>query len=195
MLSDEHSASDFAWVDDVNPATSTDTSAILYLQRLKNFSTPTTVTLKSCNGSGIEGTHYVALHETVAFEVGETSKQVKVELMNWSRADGGNSVNFFVGICGSAAELSQKACVEIKHKSLADSGKKGAVSIEDLENLVEQVTWAGQFRNALSVNGGGGGDQASIMDCVMHYIAVAWKLLAAFIPPTDIAGNQFHLNI
>lgn len=188
MVSDERRVSDFAWVDDVTPATSTDTCAILYLQRLANISTPTTVSLKSCNGSGIEGMHYVAYHETVTFEVGETSKQVKVELINWVLADGGDSVNFFVGVC-DGAELTQKACVEIQHKSLADSDKK-KVSIEDLENLEdEQVTWAGQFKNALSVNGGGGDDAASVMDCLMHYIAVAWKLTAAFIPPSEMGGN------
>ena len=32
-------------------------------------------------------------------------------------------------------------------------------------------------------------DEATIMDCLMHYVAVGWKVIAALIPPAHYAGG------
>ena len=55
--------------------------------------------------------------------------------------------------------------------------------------MEEEVTYLSQFANALSVNGGADVDDSTIMDCVMHYIAVGWKVFAAIIPPAHIGGG------
>ncbi|XP_017793700.1 PREDICTED: sodium/calcium exchanger 1 isoform X1 [Habropoda laboriosa] len=58
-------------------------------------------------------------------------------------------------------------------------------------------SWKEQFTEALTVSGGdedegeGGGEAAapSTMDYLMHGVTIFWKVLFAFVPPTDIAGG------
>lgn len=75
------------------------------------------------------------------------------------------------------------------------------VNIE--KTKVGHANWKEQFRSALMVNGGdddkdgndeGEGEDAdkaepSVSDYIMHAIACPWKLLFAFIPPTDYCGG------
>jgi hypothetical protein len=41
----------------------------------------------------------------------------------------------------------------------------------------------------LSVNGGEDSEDTSIMDCLMHYIALGWKVMACVIPPAHMGGG------
>ncbi|XP_066598277.1 sodium/calcium exchanger Calx isoform X2 [Prorops nasuta] len=61
-------------------------------------------------------------------------------------------------------------------------------------------SWKEQFTEALTVSGGGGDDEEdaagdsraappSAMDYLMHSLTIFWKVLFAFVPPTDIAGG------
>ncbi|XP_044013708.1 sodium/calcium exchanger 1 isoform X2 [Aphidius gifuensis] len=67
-------------------------------------------------------------------------------------------------------------------------------------------SWKEQFTEALTVSGGGGDDDdadndsnkeggnaernsPSIGDYLMHFLTLFWKILFAFVPPTDIAGG------
>ena len=64
--------------------------------------------------------------------------------------------------------------VEIKHRSARK------VSIADLEEMEdEEETILSQFKGALTLNGGEDHADASILDCIMHYLAVGWKVLDA----------------
>ncbi|CAK9808867.1 Sodium/calcium exchanger 1 [Anthophora plagiata] len=63
--------------------------------------------------------------------------------------------------------------------------------------LLGTSSWKEQFTEALTVSGGdeeegeGGGETAapSTMDYLMHGVTIFWKVLFAFVPPTDIAGG------
>ncbi|KOC61984.1 Sodium/calcium exchanger 1 [Habropoda laboriosa] len=63
--------------------------------------------------------------------------------------------------------------------------------------LLGTSSWKEQFTEALTVSGGdedegeGGGEAAapSTMDYLMHGVTIFWKVLFAFVPPTDIAGG------
>ncbi|XP_077262583.1 sodium/calcium exchanger 3 isoform X2 [Temnothorax americanus] len=56
-------------------------------------------------------------------------------------------------------------------------------------------SWKEQFTEALTVSGGDEGDtegqpsSPSAMDYLMHSLTIFWKVLFAFVPPTDIAGG------
>mmetsp|Transcript_114728 Transcript_114728/g.256037 ORF Transcript_114728/g.256037 Transcript_114728/m.256037 type:complete len:824 (-) Transcript_114728:36-2507(-) len=54
--------------------------------------------------------------------------------------------------------------------------------------------WKDQFRNAIFVNGGqeedeAGGPPPNLRDYALHILTVPWKLLCAFIPPTDFVDG------
>jgi solute carrier family 8 (sodium/calcium exchanger) len=60
------------------------------------------------------------------------------------------------------------------------------------------ANYAAQFKEALFVNGGdddegddeeGGSKAPQVIDYVMHTVNLPWKLLCAFIPPTDYCGG------
>ncbi|XP_012263112.1 sodium/calcium exchanger 2 isoform X1 [Athalia rosae] len=67
--------------------------------------------------------------------------------------------------------------------------------------LLGTSSWKEQFTEALTVSGDGAGDEQdgegggsqptspSTMDYFMHWLTMFWKLLFAFVPPTDIAGG------
>ncbi|XP_078034888.1 sodium/calcium exchanger 3 isoform X2 [Augochlora pura] len=63
--------------------------------------------------------------------------------------------------------------------------------------LLGTSSWREQFTEALTVSGGdeedgeGAGEPAapSTMDYLMHSVTIFWKVLFAFVPPTDIAGG------
>ncbi|XP_075243077.1 sodium/calcium exchanger 1-like isoform X2 [Convolutriloba macropyga] len=88
---------------------------------------------------------------------------------------------------------------------------KGAVdrlmNNTNMGGLLGTSSWKEQFREALTVSAGdddegddekeegeeeegeSGGKQPGCLDYIMHFLTVPWKLLFAFIPPTDIMGG------
>ncbi|XP_075257235.1 sodium/calcium exchanger 3-like [Convolutriloba macropyga] len=72
----------------------------------------------------------------------------------------------------------------------------------NMGELLSTSSWTEQFIEAISVSAGGDDDDEeedeegageerlpSCMDYVMHFLTVFWKILFAFIPPTNIAGG------
>lgn len=71
----------------------------------------------------------------------------------------------------------------------------------NMGELLSTSSWTEQFIEAISVSAGGDDDEdedgeedgepklPSCMDYVMHFLTVFWKILFAFIPPTNIAGG------
>ncbi|MEM6318477.1 MAG: sodium/calcium exchanger 1, partial [Bacteroidota bacterium] len=70
----------------------------------------------------------------------------------------------------------------------------------NMGELLSTSSWTEQFIEALSVSAGGDDDGEegeeseeeslpSCMDYVMHFLTLFWKILFAFIPPTNIAGG------
>lgn len=65
----------------------------------------------------------------------------------------------------------------------------------NLAVIVGTSSWREQFVEALSVNGGGDDDddeesgEATFFDYVMHFLTVFWKIIFAFVPPTEYFGG------
>jgi solute carrier family 8 (sodium/calcium exchanger) len=69
--------------------------------------------------------------------------------------------------------------------------------------LIGTSSWKEQFREALTVSAGdddgGDGEESNVeegdeptpscMDYIMHFLTLFWKIIFAFIPPTDMAGG------
>ena len=189
-LSNERHEAIFVWAEASTQCVSTDPSAILYLQRTKDFAQEATIKIECREGSAKADTHYVPFNEKVVFLAGETSKQIAVELIQgWMPSEDTGVVDFFVDVFEDAEDTGKEQGHEIKVEILHKNAAAKRVKIEDLEELEEDATFLSQFSNALSVNGGEGSDDASILDCLMHYISLGWKVIACLIPPAHMGGG------
>ena len=88
------------------------------------------------------------------------------------------SIVLFYSKCARALTFQNVLYAEgqaIRIELVPKKGEKN-VSIEDLEGMDEPMTWMKQFANALSVNGGEDLEESTIMDGIMHYASVGWKV-------------------
>lgn len=111
-------------------------------------------------------------------------------------SDSALQVDFYVDVFEDAEDTGQEQGHEVKVTILHRSSHNKKVKIEDLENLEEDETFLSQFTNALSVNGGESSDEATIMDCIMHYCALGWKVLSRLIPnrPCALLRHTAHTS-
>nr|AKN21458.1 slc8a-4 [Schmidtea mediterranea] len=63
----------------------------------------------------------------------------------------------------------------------------------NLSKSISSTSWKEQFTDALTVYGGdsedGSESEPQLISFILHYITVFWKVLFAFIPPTDYLGG------
>ena len=60
-----------------------------------------------------------------------------------------------------------------------------------MASFLQSSSWVEQFKEAFQVEAGGDDDdeedvEPAYSDYVMHYLSLFWKVLFAFVPPTDI---------
>lgn len=88
------------------------------------------------------------------------------------------------------AEVHITECQEFKNTIDSMLGKANMAS------FLKSSSWAEQFKEAFEVSAGDDDDdddaeeqEPSYYDYFMHYLSLIWKVLFAFIPPTDIWGG------
>ncbi|XP_037045001.1 sodium/calcium exchanger 1-like [Bradysia coprophila] len=86
-----------------------------------------------------------------------------------------------------------KVCIRIKESKEFKSTVDKLVQRVNHNILIGKSSYKQQFIDALSVRSGDDSSDddggPSRMDYIMHYITVFWKLIFAFIPPTDMVGG------
>ncbi|XP_076667566.1 sodium/calcium exchanger 3 [Andrena cerasifolii] len=90
-----------------------------------------------------------------------------------------------------------KAQIRIKESKEFKNTVDKLVQRANASILLGTSSWKEQFTEALTVSGGddddgeGAGEASapSTMDYLMHSVTIFWKVLFAFVPPTDIAGG------
>ncbi|KAL6424458.1 hypothetical protein ACFW04_009901 [Cataglyphis niger] len=126
------------------------------------------------------------------------------------------SVNSEAGIAATAEMKQPEERTEEEKMALLGRPRLGEVSraqirikeSKEFKNTVDKLvqranasiilgtsSWKEQFTEALTVSGGdedeegGQPSSPSAMDYLMHSLTIFWKVLFAFVPPTDIAGG------
>jgi len=171
---------------------STDSKALLVVQRRLGCSGDASVHIKTRSGTAAEGTHFQPFEDTLHFTKDQAAKTVAVKLLRsgWpSEQPDEPTIRFFVDLSepkpAGGATLGENVCVEVLVMWSGDGGA-GAAGEEEEE---EDESWAGQFRKAMSVNDGEDVESVSSFELTSHYITVFWKLFAACIPPPTIWGG------
>lgn len=188
QLSNTRKSATYVWTDTSCKFYHGDSHAVVYLQRLANITMAGKVKVKTREGTALADQHFKPLDEMCEFEAGVTARQIKVELLkDWPASDA-ESLEFFVDIFEHDDDKGTEEGHEIKIELVPKKSDKG-VNIADLDEMDEPMTWMKQFANALSVNGGEDLEDSTIMDGIMHYASVGWKVFAAIIPPAHIGGG------
>ncbi|XP_052696784.1 uncharacterized protein LOC128175294 isoform X11 [Crassostrea angulata] len=136
---------------------------------------------------------YIQTSGTLEFKHQETSKTIEIKINKEAKylASMG-SKNFVVALKNPSlgAKIGSRSAVvcHINKESIED--RIAEVIKEEEED--EPVTWPGQFRNAMSIEGGqdedGNDVPPSFSDYLLHFLTFLWKIIGAMVPPTTILG-------
>lgn len=131
---------------------------------------------------------YIQTSGTLEFKHQETSKTIEIKINKEAKG----SKNFVVALKNPSlgAKIGSRSAVvcHINKESIED--RIAEVIKEEEED--EPVTWPGQFRNAMSIEGGqdedGNDVPPSFSDYLLHFLTFLWKIIGAMVPPTTILG-------
>ncbi|XP_062616648.1 sodium/calcium exchanger 2-like isoform X6 [Saccostrea cucullata] len=158
-----------------------------------------TMEYSTIDGTAVGGTSiskdvdYIQASGTLEFKHQETSKTIEVKINKEAKyLPSMGSKNFVIALKNPSlgAKIGHRSAVvcHINKESIED--RIAEVIKEEEEE--EPVTWAGQFKNAMSIEGGQDDDGNDIpptfMDYLLHFLTFFWKLLGAMVPPTTLLG-------
>lgn len=131
---------------------------------------------------------YIQTSGTLEFKHQETSKTIEIKINKEAKG----SKNFVVALKNPSlgAKIGNRSAVvcHINKESIED--RIAEVIKEEEED--EPITWPGQFRNAMSIEGGqdedGNDVPPSFSDYLLHFLTFLWKIIGAMVPPTTILG-------
>jgi len=188
---DADKAGNFAWSRANNTRVKhTERQAFLVIERRAAFGDTCYTKVATRNGNSMAGQHYEALDTVLEWRPFEMAKQIGVSLL-----PGEKPCDVDEWISRFYVDVTQ---VENKEGELMEGGETHTADVRvdyqgdpilNLEEDLGTVTWGHQFRQAMNVNGGGPLEEQTITDCVLHFLSIGWKLLAAFIPPPHLLGG------
>lgn len=153
------------------------------------------VDYKTTDDTAVAGEDYIATSGSIVFEHGEVSKTFDIMLINDSVPEPDKC--FLIDLSNptggaSLSKRSQMIVTVIDDDRVAEISKLLAEALQKKMHAesVETSSWKEQFVSAISLEGSvdefGETVPPTILDCTFHYISITWKLVFAFIPPTDI---------
>ncbi|XP_061162803.1 sodium/calcium exchanger 2-like isoform X6 [Saccostrea echinata] len=158
-----------------------------------------TMEYSTIDGTAVGGTSlskdvdYIQVSGTLEFKHQETSKTIEIKINKEAKyLPSMGSKNFVIALKNPSlgAKIGHRSAVvcHINKESIED--RIAEVIKEEEEE--EPVTWAGQFKNAMSIEGGQDDDGNDIpptfMDYLLHFLTFFWKILGAMVPPTTLLG-------
>eukprot|EP00286_Rhodomonas_abbreviata_P028535 CAMPEP_0181299782 /NCGR_PEP_ID=MMETSP1101-20121128/6535_1 /TAXON_ID=46948 /ORGANISM="Rhodomonas abbreviata, Strain Caron Lab Isolate" /LENGTH=878 /DNA_ID=CAMNT_0023404965 /DNA_START=315 /DNA_END=2948 /DNA_ORIENTATION=+ len=179
----------FCWMD-AGPQhfLSSDSRAFLVVERRRGCTGPGWLRVRTVDGTAKAGVHYEMVDEEMEWSDCEAAKSLPIKLIQFKKPGEMEppTLHFFVDL--EPSSQSGKATAEIGEKKRAQVHVKWNEA-EKIGEGLEEASWADQFRQALSVGGGEDVEEASVIELLMHYISITWKLLAAFVPPPHYLGG------
>jgi solute carrier family 8 (sodium/calcium exchanger) len=176
--------------------------ATLYVERIQGSRGVVKCKFATVDKSAHGGVDYEATEGELVFADSETKKEIKIKILDDEAyekletfrvilTDATGGAMFTENTDGGA----EKAIAEVTIKNNQDTLKKVS-AIEEWyllnreANKIGTSNWADQFTEAIYVNGSKEDQAASSWsDCVLHLLNFPWKIIFAFVPPTDFGGG------
>jgi len=189
---DTDKAGTFAWSKANNQTyNATDSQAFLLIERRAGFQDTCFSKVQTRDGTALANVHYRPMDTLVLeWKPYEMAKQVSVRLLRGERPATDNDNDWTSRFYVDVTQVSEDGAALIGEDThTADVRIDHRAAVLSLDGEFEQLTYGQQIRQAMNVNAGGPLSQASVMDCIMHWLSIGWKLLAALIPPPHWAGG------
>lgn len=152
-------------------------------------------------GGAKAGLDYVAGEGTLVFAHQEMVQTVKIQILNTEKFEKSAQFSVILTNPGGGALVYKKGGGALATVTICNDGDLAetvnsltAVMAKRQEAFkVSSSSWGEQFTDAFTCEGGiddnGNDVEPSGMDFFLHFATIGWKVLFAFIPPTDYLGG------
>lgn len=152
-------------------------------------------------GSARAGQSFVPTSGTLKFEAEETNKTIEVQMLPFTNDGAYEERSFHVILrnptgLATLGRLSTAIVKIVEDASLADltdSVNEALNAAATRYALPRSQAWADQFKEAVVMGAGIGDDGKPVEfefgDYLLHFLSIFWKVLFAFVPPTEIWGG------
>jgi len=177
---------------------------VLVVERAHGSTGRVTCQYKTMDQTAVAGADYEYTEGELVFEPGEAKKTVRVRIIDDELFEKNEEfkvvlhsltggATFPADHNGVAQERAVSAVTILNDDAVAHNegiaSLMAVLNINHHQSKVGSQNWAGQFSEALEIEGGDT-DGVSFFELVVHIISLPWKLLFATIPPTVIMGGK-----
>eukprot|EP00798_Chlamydomonas_sp_ICE-L_P012749 gene12749-15998_t len=175
-----------------------------------------TVNYSTKEGSALSGTHFTETTGTLTFKPQEIQKVISIPLLPQPELDAMASLMNFnhkafkvaLSEPGGGAQIGTRSECRVilvpggqMPKSFDDGGRKtkdatvvkggsdGGDGASDTDDFDFWGAWRCQFKDAIMPEFEDGDDLGTFFTCLLHYINITWKVVAACIPPPSYKGG------
>lgn len=178
------------------PDTDDDSSLFLKVQRFYGDEGACRCYYTTEGESAKPGYDYIETSGELFFPDGVIEMQLEIKIRpndSWETSE-----RFFVVLsdCGDDSTVYSKGAICTVHiHPSSDGPKKAGAMVKTFANALNvdefkrgNAFWYEQFKNALKPTGGDDAEATSIDWCI-HFVALPWKVIFAFCPPTEYCGG------
>lgn len=153
------------------------------------------------DGSAISGLDYEEVEGELVFEDGETDAHIEITIIPRARYSSSDLFRLYIEEAEGGATFSKlsdggEACcictIMIQPDETAKAGTDKLVKglrVNWAKQALAKDKWKQQFHDALFLDAEGAEGSDLVMAYFFHLLSMPWKLLFAFIPPTDYCGG------
>merc|ERR1711871_521018 len=152
--------------------------------------------LRTQDGTAVADKDYVALSDDYEVHFEDKVREVEVPIELIKNPDNANCT-FTVEVTSvmpegaKIGEISMCTVIITDDKNYKELMENVVAMMDDEMGKygVGTSTWGEQFHDAMNMGGDDG--EPEFMDYVMHFLSFYWKVLHAFVPPTDMGGGWY----
>jgi solute carrier family 8 (sodium/calcium exchanger) len=179
-----------------------DKFAVCEVERINGSSGKVTCEYNTQDVTAKAGADYEETSGTLVFDKGEAKKEIRIPIIDDEAIEKKEKFRVLLHTPTGGAKFTENTdggfdnglCdvfITSNPQSVENVNKILAFYQEQSEaNKIATSSWADQFISAIYVNGSKEEQaESSWLDCFFHVLSVPWKLMFAFIPPSELGGG------
>ena len=196
----------FSFKQGIYTVTETADAVELDCLRKKGSTGIVSVDYETVPDTAVEGKEYKPLRGTLTFDQYEIRKAISVSLLNEEQLESPKQFKVKLSNAQGGATISKRShsLVIVKPDERIDEiARRLSRIMKEKKDMLSRrgpekewvVAWKNQFIEACVpsgttyINEDGQEEPPSVMEAVMHYISISWKLIFAIVPPVDLYGG------